>query len=153
MFCGGATRRTEDQDHLCTLRHGGREDVIYVQSHAVGTEGFGSLDYEVDGAWHWDGTSVHEVPGVYEWGGGHHNDTLEVDVEGNRFRYNHSTYGFGFRACQPPDCLEVYAAAGGLVEDGCNPMRSLPEICVLVQLDGGVPPLTDTFMRCPGDDG
>jgi hypothetical protein len=35
--------------------------------------------------------------------------------------------------------------------DGCTRDRTLPIVCVRVAADGTVPPLTDGFMRCPGD--
>lgn len=155
MFCGGSTTtRARDQDFLCTLSWEDRHAFIYMQAHPVSMLGFSGLQYAVDGVWHSDGMTARAVTGVYEWGGNHHNDTIQVDVDENRYRYNHSSYGFGFRACQPPDCLEVYVASdGGLVTNGCDPERTLPEVCVLVELDGGMAPLTDTFARCLGDDG
>ena len=68
--------------------------------------------------------------------------------EGSRFTWDHSTFGFGFRACQPPDCLRVEEEDA--FEDGCSPERTLPEICVAVV--DPVPPLVDTFAPCAGDE-
>lgn len=146
------TRMAEEADFLCTLTWNGRHEYVYVAANPTQYRDWMGYTYEIAGAWHSDGTTSHRVDGVYYWGGNHHNDTLTVTVDGYQFRYNHSSFGWGYRRCQAPDCLQVYHTAdGGEVQNGCLVDRALPEICVQVQLDGGIPELVDTFHWCPGD--
>lgn len=152
MYCnhdGGTAAR--DVDYLCTLSFNGRHEYVYVQATPTQFREFFGYVYEVASAWHSDGTTAGSVPAVYNYGGNHNNDTVTITLDDYQFRYNHSTFGFGFRACQPPDCLEVYHAAdGGEVQNGCLDDRALPEICVQVLTDGVVPELVDTFHWCRG---
>jgi hypothetical protein len=88
----------------------------------------------------------------YDYGGGHHNDSLRFDYQGKSYRYYHSSFGFGFRSCQPMDCIDVYAPGATAVQTaGCTSARALPEICVLIKTDGTHDALTDRFMKCQGD--
>ncbi len=90
----------------------------------------------------------------YDYGGGHHNDSLRFDDQGKSYKYYHSSFGFGFRSCQPMDCIDVYAPGGTTPgTDGCTSARALPEICVLIKADGTHDALVDRFMKCPGDSG
>jgi hypothetical protein len=88
----------------------------------------------------------------YDYGGGHHNDSLSFDYDGKSYRYYHSSFGFGFRKCQPMDCIDVYALGSDTPEtEGCGPARALPEVCVQIDAEGGHEPLTDRFQKCAGD--
>lgn len=89
---------------------------------------------------------------AYDWGGGHHNDSLSFTYAGKTYKYYHSSIGFGFRSCQPMDCMNVYAPETTVPEiEGCGADRSLPEVCVPIDEQGAHEPLVDEFMKCPGD--
>lgn len=152
MFCPSPTIGAEDVDYVCDLRFGTLNHYVYVQARPMSFLDFMGFLYEVDAAYLSDGTTVTQVSATYSWGGGHHNDSLTVDVGTYVVRYDHSSFGFGFRQCQPMDCLVIYEPGPGAeVQNGCRRDRSVPAICKPVAADGTVPPLVDTFMRCPGD--
>ena len=85
----------------------------------------------------------------YDYGGNHANDFLNFDYGGKSYEYYHSSFGWGFRSCQPMDCMRV--DDGQHVEDGCTMDRTLPVICVAIEADGSHADLVDTFAPCPGD--
>jgi hypothetical protein len=84
---------------------------------------------------------------AYDAGGNHRNDYFSFTLEGVRYMYNHSSFGFGFRVCQPVDC--IVREADGVVTDGCQPERTLPEACIAVSAP--LPELVDNFAVCAGD--
>ena len=145
-----------DTDWMCTFAYGNEAGYIYVQNTPLScitmmssvpsfeSEGWISLDGEV---------SPLEEP-LYDYGGNHNNDWLEFTWQGSRYKLYHSSFGFGWRKCQPMDCVQVLDGPDGtVVEDGCVPKeRSLPVVCVQVAEDGTYPPLVDTFEPCNGDD-
>lgn len=154
MFCGpSGTSDATDKDFVCTLDHGNyRGKYLYVQGRPTRFGGFNGLQYTVDGAFLSDGTTATPADAIYDFGGNHANDNITLTLPAVVYRYSHSSYGFGFRKCQPMDCLQVYApGAATPSEDGCTHDRTLPVICVEVLEDGTVPELVDHFMRCPGD--
>ena len=144
-----------DEDFVCTFAHGDVEGHVYVQATPTDCRmlmGPVPTAYDASGSMEVDGV-VSPLEGVlYDHGGNHFNNFVEFDYGGNRYRVTHSSIGFGYRACQPPDCLQVYAADGTtLVEDGCTVDRTLPVACVQVEAGGVVPELEDNFLPCPGD--
>lgn len=154
MFCGpSGTTDATDKDFVCTLDHGNyRGKYLYVQARPTRYVGFNGLQYMVDGAFVSDGTTATAADAIYDFGGNHANDSITLTLPAVVYRYSHSSYGFGFRKCQPMDCLQVYApGAATPTEDGCTRDRTLPIVCVEVREDGTVPELVDHFMRCPGD--
>lgn len=150
FICPGPTVRQRDADHICTLTHGDLEAFVYVQAHATQMNDFGPA-FETDGAWISQGGEVTPIEATYDFGGRHANDEMTIEVGGDRYRYSHSSFGFGFRRCQPMDCIQVLGAGGAVLEDGCTPERTLPVVCREVDDDGQIAPLEDTFARCPGD--
>lgn len=139
-----------DKDYVCTLSIDGHDAVVYVRATptAVNTGGFPFPVYdEVKGFVAEDG-SIVEVPAAYDYGGNHHNDLLTITLGGVRYTWDHSSYGYGFRACAPPDCLK--REEGDAYTDGCQPERTLPEACIAVA--DPLPELVDTFETCPGDE-
>lgn len=154
---GGGTETFDqpDADHVCTFAHGGSFGQLYVQASASGCApgGFGGTPiYDVVGAWMaMDGKVVSLAEPGYDWGGNHHNDFITFSWGGTKYKVYHSSFGWGWRACQPPDCMQVLSSGGAVVEDGCTKDRTLPVVCVLVEADGTVPPLVDTFEPCEGD--
>ena len=151
---GGGPGLFDDRDHVCTFAYGDWEGHIYFQ--ATATDCFmlmgPSPTYSVIGAWmSLDGTVTPLDNPSYDIGGNHQNDFFEFDFEGQHFKYYHSTFGMGWRACQPMDCLQILAGEE-IVEDGCLPKdRSLPIICVPVEADGTYAELVDTFAPCALD--
>lgn len=152
-FCPNDTMEFPDRDYVCTLAYQSRSGFLYVQATPTQYIGFMGPVFTTVGAWLSDGVTAEPVTASYDWGGGHHNEAIVLDLPDQRFQYWHSSFGFGFRACHAPDCLEVYLpGSSDLVESGCSPERTLPVVCKAVQADGTLPELVDTFQKCPGDD-
>ena len=147
----------EDQlDWLCTLKAHGPASYVYVRLTQTGMANMGLATvplYTADLAQISIEGAVSDVANPeYDYGGGHHNDSLSFDHDGKTYRYYHSSFGFGFRKCQPMDCVDVHALGASEPEtEGCAPARALPEVCVAIDAQGGHPPLTDGFQKCPGD--
>jgi hypothetical protein len=140
-------------DYVCEMQHEGANWMLYSRATPTGCEGGG----ETGGAYHfcpriWTSVEgeVAAVEGLYDYGGGHMNDFVEFVHDSTRFRAYHSSFGWGWRACQPPDCLQVLDD-GNVVEDGCTPERLLPIICRRVEADGSIGELVDDFAPCEGD--
>lgn len=99
------------------------------------------------------GNLVNVEKAAYDWGGNHQNDFIDFTYNGQVFKYDHSSFGFGWRQCQPMDCMQVYAADGvTLVADGCTSQRTIPVVCRMANEDGSFDDFTDTFAKCHGDD-
>jgi hypothetical protein len=145
-----------DRDWLCTFHRGAELGHVYARVTQTGTKMAGIATvpvYEVVLAqMSMAGAVVTLANPVYDHGGGHNNDWLQFDSDGQTYRYYHSSFGFGFRKCQPMDCLNVYALGGTTPQtEGCGLTRTRPEVCVPIKPDGTHDPLVDTFMKCPGD--
>jgi hypothetical protein len=144
-------KSVSDADFVCSFNYGEINGYFYIRTTPIscGTEEV--CHYETAGAW----VSINGVVEVvedatYNWGGQHHNDSIRLKYDGLTYRFYHSSFGFGWRACQPPDCLQI-ENDDALVQDGCYPVRSLPIVCRLVNFDGTFDPLVDDFETCPGD--
>jgi hypothetical protein len=153
--CSGNPVRVPDQDWLCTFSQGEQPAYVYVQATGVGVTcmvaSFGNFEVGLAQI-SIDGVVSDLADASYDWGGGHHNDSLSFTYEGKTYKYYHSSIGFGFRSCQPMDCVNVYAPGTTTPEiEGCGSDRSLPEVCVLIDAQGNHEPLVDAFMKCPGD--
>jgi hypothetical protein len=150
-FDGWSTTPEWDVDYVCTLNYQNYDAVIYVQFRPTACRFFGACTTVTDGAWIFINNAVTSTSATYDWGGNHRNDAIVVQYDGKKFNFSHSSIGFGARACQRPDCIQVFAANDTLIEDGCTVERSLPAVCVRVENDGSVAELIDTFAPCPGD--
>jgi hypothetical protein len=142
-------------DWLCTFNGASPAGHVYARLRQTGTKQAGIAEvpvYEVERAQLSLEGEVSELANAeYDYGGGHHNDSLSFDYDGKTHRYYHSSFGFGFRACQLMDCRNVYELGSTtLEEEGCASSRSLPEVCVTIEEDGTHAPLEDKFMKCPG---
>ena len=143
-----------DVDYLCTFKHGGQDGMLYVQATPSDCEVImNATPIFTSHGWVAIGGKVTELQGAgYDWGGNHHNDSLAFDWNGKHYGVYHSSFGFGWRKCQPPDCLQVSPAAGqNPTEDGCTKDRTLPVVCVPMEADGSHKALVDTFKKCAGD--
>lgn len=149
--CPSETFDAFDKDYVCTLSVDGHDAVVYVRATptSVNTGGFPFAVYDDVKGFVAEGDAIVEVPATYDYGGNHHNDFLSITLEGVRYTWDHSSYGYGFRACAPPDCLK--REEGTDFTDGCQPERTLPEACIAVT--DPLPALVDTFAPCPGDEG
>jgi len=152
---GTETYEWSDADWICTFDVGATHGYVYLQStpsECIVT--MGSVPgYTGQAGWISIDGQVSELgkPG-YDWGGNHHNDSISFDWQGKHYEYYHSSFGFGWRSCQNVDCLQVYSADGGALEDdGCTTDRTLPAVCSGVKPDGTWDPLVDTFEKCLGD--
>jgi hypothetical protein len=146
----------ENLDWLCTFEDGQASGYVYARLLQTGTSHAGLAEvpvYSVELAQiSLNGVVSALEATTYDYGGGHHNDSLSFDYAGKTHRYYHSSFGFGFRSCQPMDCRNVYALGTTTLEgEGCASDRSLPEVCVVIKPDSTHDPLADRFKKCPGD--
>ncbi|MGC4117422.1 MAG: hypothetical protein QM765_23250 [Myxococcales bacterium] len=148
---GCTTEELPDHDHVCTLVHGTLDGFLYVQATPVEERGFaGGPRYETAGAWVSVGGVATFVSATYDSGGNHRNDWITFEYQGQSYKTYHSSFGWGWRVCQPMDCLQLLSGET-VTEDGCTKDRTLPIVCVDVADDGTIPPLVDHFAKCPGD--
>jgi hypothetical protein len=157
--CPGSDQLVEsDMDWICTFSYGGTIGHVYVKATPVECSCFGmtrGATYQGRGSFiSINGTVTPTTDATYDMGGGHNNDSMGFSYDGKYFTYFHSSFGSGYRKCQPMDCIQVYdAPAGTLLENGCTPERTLPAVCHQVEPGGsyGEGDFTDTFAKCPGD--
>ena len=140
-------------DWVCTFEYEELSAHIYAQATPTGCFAIMSAIPEFDTeAWiSVDGVVTSLVDPFYDHGGNHNNDWIEFTWEGTRFKFYHSSFGTGWRKCQPPDCIQVLNDQGQINEDGCTMERTLPIVCVQVDEDGSYAELVDTFEPCNGD--
>jgi hypothetical protein len=139
-----------DTDWLCTFQEGSVEGYIYVQSTPTGTNEFCvPIMTVVQAQISIDGQVSALQNAQYDWGGNHNNDFLTFEYDDKSFEYYHSSFGYGWRACHPMDCMLV--DDGQTLDDGCTMERTRPVVCVLIEDDGSHDELVDTFEPCPGD--
>lgn len=152
----GQVRTERDLDTLCRIEYGPLVADVYVQATPVSCVGIWQAPtFEVAGAWSRINDTIAPIAATYDYGGNHHNDSLHVTLEGTGYTIWHSSIGFGYRACAPPDCLLECDAgatcdAENPVVDGCarEPGAGPPPhpiVCVRVQPDGTIPPLLDPW--------
>jgi hypothetical protein len=143
-------------DYLCTLNAAGPSTYVYVRLDQTGTKSVGIATIPVYAPAlakiSVNGAVSDLANATYDYGGGHNNDSLQFDYQGKSYKYYHSSFGFGFRQCQPMDCVSIYApGATTPTTDGCTAARALPEVCVIIKADGTHDPLVDKFKKCAGD--
>jgi hypothetical protein len=143
-------------DLLCTFVYAGESGHIYLRSKPAGCKFLMGpvVTFELESAQLALGDDIIALENaVYDRGGNHMNDSFEFDYQQQHFKYYHSSFGFGFRACQPMDCIQVFnsSADDDPVQDGCTAERTLPVVCIEVQEDGSFDELEDSFAPCPGD--
>ena len=147
--------QTLDSDWLCTFVHDGVSTMIYASNTPTSCDAaffpvpiFG----RGQGLMLLSPGHARELSDVsYDWGGNHHNDSLSFSIAERKYRYYHSSFGFGFRKCHDMDCLQVRNQDDTLIEDGCTSARTLPAVCRQVTAEGTWGDFTDTFEKCNGD--
>jgi hypothetical protein len=152
------TPGAEQLDWLCSFGQSEPAGYVYVRLDQTGTMQAGIAMIPVYTAAlaqiSVEGTVSMLDSAVYDYGGGHNNDSLTIEYQGKSYSYYHSSFGFGFRKCQPMDCIDVYELGTTTLEtEGCGPDRALPEVCVRIETGGMHAPLEDTFQKCAGDAG
>jgi hypothetical protein len=149
-ICGG-TDVAADQDFVCTFTQDGHDAVVYLHASAtrINETFFPTPVYETVAAFIAEDDVVTPLAdAAYDAGGNHRNDFFSFTLNDVRYTYNHSSFGFGFRVCQPVDCV-VRETSDGVVTDGCQPERTAPEACIAVSAP--LPELVDNFATCAGD--
>lgn len=145
---------TPDADWLCTFAYGADSGYVYIRAtptRCVVTMS-GNPVYEDCAGWiALDGVVTAVTDAGYDWGGNHHNDSLTFTRDGKRFDFDHSSYGWGYRSCQDPDCIVVRDSGGTILEDGCTMDRTLPAVCQQIGTDGTWGSFEDVFAPCAGD--
>ena len=149
-----------DVDYLCTFKHGDIDTQIYIQATPSSCEVYMSAVplFTNDSVTGWMKTEngIVSIQAGYDWGGNHHNDSINVKIENHNYVIYHSSIGFGWRACAPPDCILVCEEGVEICDsysaevDGCSREPgsgppSLPVICVQILMDGSVPELLDPW--------
>ena len=151
VSCDGENLTLLDADWICTFEHKGKSGFVYIQSNMTSCEViFGANPvFTTAGSWINIDGKISETTGAnYDWGGNHHNDFLEFTYSGTKYKYYHSSFGYGWRSCQNMDCIQV---GDPVTEDGCTKERTLPAVCQQVQADGTVGSFEDSFEPCAGD--
>ncbi len=168
IACGAGTMTFADADWFCRIPLPSGSIDLYVQATPTACESSGLTETPVFGQTHgWvkvnGAGDAFAVAAGYQWGGNHHNDSLGFSYDGQTYGLWHSSIGFGFRVCQPVDCL-LTCAAGSTVElcnytdggagDGCarasgGPPPPAPVLCAPMNADGTLPALTDPWTAMP----
>lgn len=151
VSCDGEELTLMDMDWICTFDHNGKSGFVYIQSNMTSCEVIMSASPVFTSAGSWisiDGEISETTAANYDWGGNHHNDFLEFTYSGTKYKYYHSSFGYGWRSCQNMDCIQV---GDPVTEDGCTKERTLPAVCQQVQADGTVGSFKDLFEPCAGD--
>lgn len=151
--CTSNTLSFRDEDHICTFADGNVTAVLYFQATPTAcVEQFFEMPVYATTAWISISDSVQLLPAAeYDFGGNHHNDFFKFTFSGKKYAYFHSSFGYGFRSCQPMDCMQKLDDGGQVAEDGCTPERTLPVTCRRIADDGTFEALIDDFEKCPGD--
>ncbi len=168
MLCGGEEEWVPDVDYVCQIATGGLALELYVQASPTNcdeTQMFAPQMVAI-GAWLKLDGQVWPTPARYNWGGNHHNDSVNFAVDSAIYTLYHSSFSFGWRKCAPPDCLLTCDASATmnapcdnwakLAVDGCardsgdGPPPN-PVICVEVDPSGSVPPFLDPWSSQAGN--
>jgi hypothetical protein len=142
-----------DADTVCTFVDGDVTGLVYVQATPTSCAIIMSAQatYEVVAKIIVDGAAKPLPDAIYEGGGNHGNDSLEFSYNGKTYRYYHSSFGWGWHACSPMDCVQI--TVDGTTDDGCTCDRTHPIVCSPIKEDGTYDPLdVDNFALCPGDE-
>jgi hypothetical protein len=155
LTCTGAYEnqvQIPDTDWICTFEDAQGKGVVYFQSTPVSCRQVLSAvaTFQTVGWLSRNGAVTKLSSAAYDWGGNHHNDALDFEVDGVKYGYYHSSFGWGW--CQNMDCARIYASDGTTVQtDGCTHERTMPIVCSAIEADDTAQPLEDHFATCLGD--
>jgi hypothetical protein len=148
----------EEMDWICTFVYNGEKAYTYFQMSPVACQSMGmsmGAEYQAKVAQiSSEGKMSSLTNATYDWGGNHHNDSVDFSYQNSYFKYYHSSFGFGWRQCQPLDCLQVFKAKDGeAILDGCTKDRKLPIVCLRVEAGKSyqADSFKDNFKLCAGD--
>ena len=152
LLCDGTEMPWEDIDYICSFSHDGLEAMVYSQGTPESCKAFGGATYTGEAWIKTDGTVTALGDVEYDGGGNHQNDAVLFAWDDKSYKLYHSSFGWGWRKCHPPDCAVVSDSGGDVIEDGCTMDRTVPVNCKQVKEDGTIDDITvDTFEPCPGD--
>ena len=164
VTCDGKKSSFWETDFMCTLKTKTLDTKLYVQSTPTGCRRAMFAIPTFDGgtkAWIKEGEKWVPVKAKYDYGGGHNNDWIGLYYKDTSYILHHSSMGFGWRACTPPDCVKVCkketycSSPENTIENGCARKTGggpppLPIICVKINTDGSVPEMLDPWKKHPG---
>jgi hypothetical protein len=141
-----------DLDWVCTFEDGDMSAHIYSQASPSGCTVLMAPQPEfATEAWISIAGVITSLGDPSYYYGHHNNDWLEFTWEETHYKLYHSSFGYGWRKCQPMDCIQILNEQGEVTEDGCTMERTLPIVCVPVEADGTYAELVDSFEPCEGD--
>ncbi len=140
-------------DQICTIEYGAISGYVYFQATAASCEliMFPIPVYQTEAWISIDGVVTPLEASDYDYGGNHNNDFFSFTHEGTNYMFYHSSFGYGWRRCQPMDCIQILDSEGTVIEDGCTTERTLPIVCTPITGDATFAPLVDNFEYCEGD--
>lgn len=147
-----------DLDLVCESDNDSLLASIYVQSKPVSCGALSAINYTVENAWIKTAEGIRPLSQViYDGGGNHQNDRITFAWKEKFFSIYHSSFGFGWRACASPDCMQICQdkECRTILYDGCHraTCASPPALkvkCAKVKPDGTVPALLDPWAKQEG---
>ncbi len=147
-----------DLDLVCESDNDSLLASVYVQSKPVSCGALSAINYTVESAWIKTSEGIQPLSQViYDGGGNHRNDRITFAWKGKFFSFYHSSFGFGWRACASPDCMQICQdkECRTILYDGCHraTCASPPALkvrCAKVKLDGTVPARLDPWAKQEG---
>jgi hypothetical protein len=128
---GTLTINSADMDWLCTFDQANKKGYVYVQSSVTSADcvAMGAMPiYTTELAQiSIDGVVTSLATARYFYGDVHNNDYLTIDYQGATYKYFHSSLGYGWRKCQPMDCVNIYVLDSTTLQtEGCTSARTSP---------------------------
>jgi hypothetical protein len=158
LTCGTSTPKVFDMDMVCESGNDSLHASVYVQSVPVSCGPLSALNYTVEAAWIKVAEGIQPLTQVlYDGGGNHKNDRIVFEWKGKFYSFYHSSFGFGWRACAPLDCMQICEdkECRTVLYDGCNRTTcagppALKVVCAVVTTKGTVPELLDPWRQQSG---
>ncbi len=147
-------------DHLCLIDNSELKVEIYVQGYPKVCGAFSIPEYKASRVFIKVKDEISVIPGNYDLGGRHRNDSISFLYNNNSYKIWHASLGWGYRACTRPNCLIVcnneevcnLLRSTKVSKNGCerragDPPPDLPVTCVRINDDGTVPELLDPWIE------
>ncbi len=162
------TQKVYDVDLFCDCENDSLHATIYAQTRPESCGPMSAINYTVEKAWIKTSSGIEPLEEViYDGGGNHHNDRITFLWNKRYFSFYHSSFGFGWHACNSSDCMQICKDAecrtilfDGCARAACASRPALNVRCVKVNIDGTVPERVDPWTKsennphplpCPGD--